>query len=112
MTPKPPIAKRHAKSMPVKPSGKDETHSYEMRKINNGFIVKHNHQSHAGFKTEETFHPHQPVLNINPPEPSAPPASLASPVQTPPAAAKPKRAPRTAAHRMSKISKAPMGIMG
>lgn len=41
-----------------------ESHSVDVREIENGFIVSHHRSSNRGFATKETFTPHKPVVHV------------------------------------------------
>ena len=60
------------KSTPLATVKTGESHRYEVRKIENGFIVKHSHETPTDYKTHETFHSTEPKLFVTP-QPIKPP---------------------------------------
>lgn len=46
-----------------------ESHHYEVRKIQNGFVLKHSHSTPTNYKTEETYHPTMPKILLQPADP-------------------------------------------
>ncbi len=61
------------KKNPILASSGAKTHSYEIRKIENGFIMRHSQHGDGDYTSKETFHPTQPTVAVE----AAPKAALA-----------------------------------
>lgn len=60
----PSIAELAGPGMPASDQKHRESHSVDVREIENGFIVSHHRSNSKGFAMKETFTPHKPVVHV------------------------------------------------